>query len=130
MTRRPVSVILDIENIDSDVLPDQLMRTSVSFAEPASGPHATDDPIERARRQDRLQRAEATFESLPFDHAAARVWDDLRSRPCRRKPRGGRAIDLLIAAVALSERLPLDTRNPADSRCPSMADDNYLGRAT
>jgi hypothetical protein len=91
-TRRPVAVILDIENIDSDVLPDQLMRTSVSFAEPASGPHATDDPIERARRQDRLQRAEATFESLPFDHAAARVWDDLRSRPCRwqkttRRPR-------------------------------------------
>jgi hypothetical protein len=29
MTRRPVSVILDIENIDSDVLPDQLMITSL-----------------------------------------------------------------------------------------------------
>jgi hypothetical protein len=60
-TRRPVAVILDIENIDSDVLPDQLMITSVSLAELASGPHATNDPIERARRQNRLQRAEATL---------------------------------------------------------------------
>ena len=31
-----------------------------------------------------------------------------------RKPRGGRAIDLLIAATALSRKMPLYTRNPAD----------------
>ena len=32
------------------------------MAELAAGPHATDDPAERARRQDRLQRVEATFD--------------------------------------------------------------------
>jgi hypothetical protein len=33
----------------------------VTLAELAAGPHATADRTERARRQDRLQRAEATF---------------------------------------------------------------------
>lgn len=37
------------------------------MAELAAGPHATDDRAERAQRQDRLQRAEAAFDPLPFD---------------------------------------------------------------
>ena len=39
----------------------------------AEGVHATADPDERARRQDRLQRAEAAFDPLPFDNEAARA---------------------------------------------------------
>jgi predicted nucleic acid-binding protein len=64
----------------------------------------------------RSKRAEARFESLPFDNAAARAYGTIYAAVLAdgRKPRGGRAIDLLIAAIALSERLPLDTRNPAD----------------
>ncbi|MFT7648726.1 MAG: putative nucleic acid-binding protein [Candidatus Poriferisodalaceae bacterium] len=31
-----------------------------------------------------------------------------------RKPRGARAVDLLIAAAALAEDIPLYTRNPDD----------------
>lgn len=35
---------------------------------------ATQDPAERARRQDRLQRAEAAFDPLPFDSEASRAY--------------------------------------------------------
>ena len=102
-------VIIDIENIDSDLLPDQMLITVISLAELAAGPHATNDPAERARRQDRLQRTETTFESLSFDKAAARAYGRVYSLELAggRKARGARTIDLLIAAIALSEGLPL-----------------------
>ena len=91
---------------------------AVTLAELAAGPHATDDAEERARRQDRLQRAEATFEPLPFDARAARAYGRVYSAVARAgtKARGRRALDLLIAATALANDLPLYTRNPADFR--------------
>ena len=46
-------------------LPVEIAVSAITMAELAAGPHATTDPTERARRQDRLQRAEATFEPLP-----------------------------------------------------------------
>ena len=86
------------------------------MAELAAGPHATADANERARRQDRLQRAEAVFDPLPFDNAAARAYGRVYAAVVAsgRKARGARAVDLLIAAVACSEQLPLYTRNPDD----------------
>ena len=68
------NVIIDIEKIDIELLPAQMLITAMSLAELAAGPHATNDLDERARRQDRLQRAETTFESLSFDKAAARAY--------------------------------------------------------
>src|SRR5207237_9865126 len=89
-----------------------------TMAELASGPHATTDRQERARRQERLQRAEATFAPLPFDAKAARAFGRLYAAVAAkgRKARGRRAIDLLIAATAMAEELPLYTRNPDDFR--------------
>lgn len=88
------------------------------MAELAAGPHATADPDERARRQERLQRAEATFAPLPFDANAARAFGRVYAAVAAkgRKARGRRAIDLLIAATAIAEGLPLYTRNPDDFR--------------
>jgi len=88
----------------------------VTLTELAAGPHATADPAERARRQDRLQRAEATFDPVPVDAASARAYGRIYATVAAagRKARGRRAFDLLIAATALGAGLPLYTRNPAD----------------
>jgi hypothetical protein len=110
------SVVIELERLGPDALPDELAVSSLTLAELAAGPHATDDPTERARRQERLQRAEATFEPLPFDAAAARAYGRIYAAvlAAGRKARGQRAVDLMIAAVALSSELPLFTRNPGD----------------
>jgi predicted nucleic acid-binding protein len=110
------SVVIDLDRVDVSALPEEMAISAVTMAELGAGPHATNDPEERARRQERLQRAEATFAPLPFDANAARAY----GRICAaifakgRKARGRRAVDLLIAATAIAEGLPLYTRNPAD----------------
>ena len=88
------------------------------MAELAAGPHATNDADERARRQDRLQRAEAVFDPLPFDAEAARAYGRVFAAisATGRTARGARAVDLLIAATACGAGLPLYTRNVEDFR--------------
>ena len=110
------SVIIDLEHLDADLLPLECAISTVSLAELAAGPHATVDPDERARRQDRLQRTEAVFDPLPFDAEAARAYGRVYAAAAAagRKARGARAVDLLIAATACSLELPLYTRNPGD----------------
>ena len=107
---------MDIEELVPESLAYELVVSAITLAELAAGPHATDDAEERARRQDRLQRVEATFDPLPFDGAAARAYGRVYAAVAAtgRKARGRRAVDLLIAATALSSELPLFTRNPED----------------
>jgi len=110
------SVVIDLERVAPDTLPPEIAIATVTLAELAAGPHAAEDPTERARRQARLQCTEATFDAIPFDAAAARaygrLWAEVAS--AGRKARGKRALDLLIAATALAAELPLYTRNPSD----------------
>lgn len=110
------SVVIKLDGVREDELPAELAISAVTFAELAAGPHSTADPAERARRQDRLQRAEATFEPIPFDAAAARAYGRVYAAiiSAGRKARGRRAVDLLIAATAVASQLPLYTRNPSD----------------
>lgn len=110
------SVIVDLDRLDPAQLPEEIAVSAITLAELAAGPHATTDPDERARRQDRLQRAEATFDALPFDDRAGRAYGRIYARVTShgRKARGRRALDLLIAATALAADLPLVTRNPDD----------------
>lgn len=110
------SVVIDMERIDPADLPIEIAISAITLAELAAGPHATTDPRERARRQDRLQRAEATFDPLPVDANVARAFGRIYATvtTAGRKARGRRAFDLVIAATAVASNLPLYTRNPGD----------------
>jgi predicted nucleic acid-binding protein len=112
------SVVIDLGEIDATDLPSEIAISAVTLAELAAGPHATADADERARRQDRLQRTEATFESLPVDGSVARAYGRVYAAVVAAggRARGRRAFDLLIAATALARELPLYTRNPGDFR--------------
>jgi predicted nucleic acid-binding protein len=112
------SVVIDLDHLDTSQLPDELAVSTITMAELAAGPHATSDLAERARRQDRLQRAEATFDPLPFDAESARAYGRIYAAVVAtgRKARGPRAVDLLIAATALAADVPLYTRNIDDFR--------------
>lgn len=110
------SVVIALEGLTAEQLPEEPAISALTLAELAAGPLATDDTDERARRQDRLQRVETLLDPLPFDAAAARAYGRVyaATRAAQRKPRGARAVDLMIAAVALAHELPLFTRNPDD----------------
>lgn len=110
------SVVIGLEHLLPADLPTELAVSAITLAELAAGPHATSDPDERARRQERLQRAEATFEPLPVDANVARAYGRIYAAVtgAGRKARGARSLDLLIAATALASNLPLYTRNPDD----------------
>jgi predicted nucleic acid-binding protein len=110
--------------IDPDELPAEMAITAITLAELSAGPHQVrgnteqddyDEHAERARRTDVLQRAENEFDPIPFDAEAARVY----GRVCAsvisagRTPRR-RIADLMIAAIAIAEDLPLFTMNPDD----------------
>ncbi len=122
-SRRPrgvidTSVLVDLEKLDVAQLPVEIAVSALSIAELAAGPHAAGDADEQARRQDRLQRAEAAFDPLPFDNESARAYGRIYSAVVAtgRKARGARAVDLLIAATACALDLPLYTRNVEDFR--------------
>lgn len=110
------SVVIDLDVLDPERLPAELAVSAITLAELAAGPHAAADPVERARRQDRLQRVEATFEALPVDVNVARAYGRVYAAVITsgRKARGRRATDLFIAATAVAADLPLYTRNPRD----------------
>ena len=109
------SVVIGLPRIPAADLPLGVAISAITLAELSAGPGATADPDERARRQDRLQRTEATFEPLAVDANVARAYGRVHSAVLAhgRQPRG-RFADLLIAATALANELPLITRNPAD----------------
>lgn len=111
------NIIAALRLYDPAKLPDRILITAVTLGELSFGPHATDDPVKRAGRVAVLQHVEATFEPLPYDQGAARLFGQICAavRAAGREPRK-RAADLMIAATAASNQLPLYTANPGDFR--------------
>ena len=100
---------------DPSVLPGFPLISAITLAEISVGPLVTDDEAERARRMAQVQQAEADFDPLAFDAAAARAFGQVASslRRSGRKP-AARALDALIAATAIANGLPLYTCDPDD----------------
>nr|WP_197683655.1 type II toxin-antitoxin system VapC family toxin [Jiangella alkaliphila] len=96
-------------------LPAEPLITAVTLAELSVGPLVASTERERAERQAHVQQAEADFDPLPFDRAAARTFGRVAAslRRAGRKP-AARAYDAMIAATALSNELPVFTCNPRD----------------
>jgi hypothetical protein len=96
-------------------LPDEVAVSSITLAELATGPHLTADVEQRARRQSRVQQAEALFDPIDFDRAAARSYGEVAAAAAAvGRSHRPRVADLLIAAVAHANGLALYTRNPGD----------------
>ncbi len=97
------------------VLPEEVLITAVTLAELSVGPLVATTDVERAARQAHLQQAEADFDPLPFDAAAARAFGQVAAS-IRRSGRKStaRSFDVMIAAVAVANGLPLYTSNPGD----------------
>jgi predicted nucleic acid-binding protein len=109
------SIIAAIRLYEPTELPETMLITSVTLGELSYGPHATDDPGKRAGRVAVLQHVEATFDPLPYDQGSARLYGQICAavRAAGRQPRK-RTSDLMIAATAASNDLPLYTANPGD----------------
>ena len=109
------TVILLPRLTDPQTLPSRPMITAVTLAELSVGPLVASTDTERAHRQAHLQQAEADFDALPFDQAAARAFGKVASdlRKAGRKT-SARAYDALIAATAIANGLPVYTANPDD----------------
>ena len=110
------SVIIDIEKLPAERLPNVFSVSALTLAELSAGLMATDHTPTRVARQLRLQNLESMVEVLPFDASCARAYASVFAavRSIGRKPRGSRAVDYMIAATALAHQLPLYTRNPKD----------------
>jgi predicted nucleic acid-binding protein len=118
------NILILRKSIKPAELPDEMAISAITLAELSAGPHEVrhndeqdmyDEHAERARRLEILQRAESEFDPVPFDAEAARIYGRVSAAvvAAGRKPRG-RTVDLMIAATAMAERLPLYTTNPAD----------------
>ncbi len=109
------TVIMLSRIADPAALPAEPLITTVTLAELTVGPLAAATDNERAARQAHVQQAEADFDPLPFDTAAARAFGQVAAslRRAGRKP-SARAYDAMIAATAISRDLPVYTCNPAD----------------
>lgn len=118
------NVVILREWIDPAELPVEMSISAITLAELSAGPHHVranqeqddyDEHAERARRLEALQRTENEFDAVPFGDDAARSFGRVTAAVVAsgRQPRR-RAIDLLIAATAIAEGVPLFTTNPND----------------
>jgi len=109
------TLILLRELADPSQLPDEPLISTITLAELSAGPLVARTAGEREARQAHLQQAEADFDPLPFDQAAARAFGQVAASLRRAGRRtAARAYDAMIAAIAIANGLAVYTCNPDD----------------
>ncbi|WP_405562039.1 type II toxin-antitoxin system VapC family toxin [Streptomyces sp. NBC_01180] len=108
-------VVIDLPVIDPGLLPVEAAVSSIVLAELAQGVAMTRDPVEMMARAQRLADVEGEFAVIPFDREASRRFGTLVALTLRAKRDvRPRRMDLMIAATAAAQGLPLYTRNADD----------------
>ena len=110
------SVVVSLGGLtDLDALPARCFVSAITLAELSVGPLVAKTDRERIARQSVLQQVEADFHAIPFDDRAARAFGrvaaELRATGSKTT---ARAYDVLIAATALANELPVFTVNVDD----------------
>lgn len=108
------SVVIDYPAEEVAVHAATAAVSTITLAELSYGLH-TGDPVRNAAREQRFHWITNTFDPIPFDARAARIYGALCAnvRAIGRDPKP-RRFDLLIASVAVALGIPLITRNEAD----------------
>ena len=109
------SAYIDLGVLDPAALPMIPELTAITMAELHQGVAMAKDAATRAARTEKLAAAIVEFAPLPFDGPAAARYGTLvaLSVEVNRDPKP-RRMDLMIAAIASAQGLPLYTRNAKD----------------
>lgn len=121
MTDRPefglldTCAYIDLGELDPERLPAFPQISAVTMAELHQGVAMAREARTRAARMEKLAAAASDFDPLPFDREAAGRYGTLVTLTLElgRNPKP-RRMDLMIAAIASSNGMPLYTRDPAD----------------
>jgi len=110
-------VVIDLPRYDPADLPEISHVSAITLAELSYGVALAKTPLDAATRSQVFANTKAWVRPLPFDGAAAERYGELAALilAAGRQPRP-RRLDLMIAAIAVSRRLPLYTANPDDYR--------------
>lgn len=108
-------VIIDLEKLSREQLPLDGKVAAISVTELMLGIHLSNDPVEHSLRVNRLISVEANFDPLPFEQRASSAFNALVGLAVAvgRNPKP-RKNDLMIAATAVANGLPLYTANVDD----------------
>lgn len=108
-------VVIDLADIAPERLPVEVAVPAIVLAELAQGVAMAKDPVDMMAMAQLLADTEADFDAVPFSREAARRYGTLVALTIKagRDPRP-RRMDLMIAAIAAAEGLPLYTRNADD----------------
>ena len=109
------SVLIDLLTIPPESLPEEAAISVATLAELHTGVLLAPTPDARLARERFVEQVTVIYRALPIDAEVARTYAHLAAG-VRRSGRSSRrrVMDIWIAATAITQGLPVYTRNPRD----------------